>query len=307
MSNAIIEIQGLTRRYGEKLALDAVDLVAEEKGVVGIVGENGAGKTTLIKHMLGLLRAQSGSVRVFGLDPVEHPEKVLARIGYLSEEPELPAWMTVGELLNYTSAFYPSWDKDYADELIESFKLDRSKKTKDLSRGQRARAGLVAAQAHRPDLLLLDEPSSGLDPIVRRDILAAIIRGAGREGRTVVFSSHLLHEVESVCDRIVMVSQGKIVLSDGLEAILEGHRQLAFEVSSDASVPDFEGVISAHRDGGQWVALCHGEEADLRDRAHAAGLSLETARTPTLDEIFVARSGVNPLADAEEGSFRADD
>jgi ABC-2 type transport system ATP-binding protein len=307
MSNPIVEIRELTRRYGEKLALDAVDLVAEEKGVVGIVGENGAGKTTLIKHMLGLLRAQSGTVRVFGLDPVEHPEKVLARIGYLSEDPELPAWMTVGELLNYTSAFYPSWDRDYADELIESFKLDRGKKTKDLSRGQKARAGLVAAQAHRPDLLLLDEPSSGLDPIVRRDILAAIIRGVRREGRTVIFSSHLLHEVESVCDRIVMVSQGKIVLSDGLDEILRSHRHLTFEGSGGASSPNFDGVISAHRDGGQWVAIGSGEEEDLLAHARAAGLNAAAVRTPTLDEIFVARSGVNPLADAEEESFALDD
>jgi ABC-2 type transport system ATP-binding protein len=307
MSNPIIEIHQLTRRYGDKLALDAVDLVAEDKGVVGIVGENGAGKTTLIKHMLGLLRAQSGTVRVFGLDPVEHPEKVLARIGYLSEDPELPAWMTVDELLNYTSAFYPSWDREYADELVASFKLDRAKKTKDLSRGQKARAGLVAAQAYRPDLLLLDEPSSGLDPIVRRDILAAIIRGVRREERTVIFSSHLLHEVESVCDRVVMVSQGRIVLSDGLEEILAGHHHLTLAGPAGTAPPHFDGVISSHRGGGQWVVIGDGDQDDLLERAHAAGQSVAAARTPTLDEIFVARSGVNPLADAEEESFASDD
>lgn len=301
-SNAVIEIQGLTRRFGEKLALDAVDFVAHREGVVGIVGENGAGKTTLIKHMLGLLKAQNGSVRVFGLDPVGHPQEVLSRIGYLSEEPELPAWMTVGELMNYTRAFYPSWDQDYANELIDSFKLDRRKKTRELSRGQRARAGLVAAQAHRPDLLLLDEPSSGLDPIVRRDILAAIIRGVRREGRSVIFSSHLLNEVERVCDRVVMISRGRIVLSDALDKILGGHHHLTFQPSPGASTPDFDGVVSAHREGSRWVALGHGEEADLAARARASGFAISASRRPTLDEIFIAHSGVDPLAGAKEES-----
>ena len=176
----------------------------------GLVGENGAGKTTLIKHILGLLRAETGSVKVFNQDPVADPVDVLGRIGYLSEQPDLPGWMRVDELLRYTQAFYPKWDMAYAEKLRQQFGLDPAARLKNLSKGQQAKAGLLTAQAHRPDLLLLDEPSSGLDPIVRRDILEAVIRTVADEGRTVFFSSHLLEEIERVSDHIAMLHQGKI-------------------------------------------------------------------------------------------------
>ena len=195
--------------------------------VYGLVGANGAGKTTLIRHILGLLRAQSGSVRVFGLDPVADPVAVLSRIGYLSEENDLPSWMRVDELIRYTSAFYPKWEDAYAEELRRTFALDAAAKIKDLSKGQKARAGLLIALAHRPELLVLDEPSSGLDPIVRRDILGAVIRTIAHEGRTVLFSSHLLEEVEEVADHVTMIARGRIVLSAPLADIKESHRSLS--------------------------------------------------------------------------------
>jgi len=301
-SEVVVEVRELTRRYGEKVALSGIDFTAGCGSVVGIVGENGAGKTTLIKHLLGLLKAQSGTVRVFGLDPVAQPERVLGRIGYLSEEPELPPWMTVAELMSYTRAFHSGWDQAYADELIDAFGIDRHRKTKTLSKGQRARVGLVAAQAHRPDLLLLDEPSSGLDPIVRRDILAAIIRSVGREGRSVVFSSHLLNEVEAVCDRVVMISRGRVVLSDELEEIRRGHHRLTF-ASSEAK-PELPGLLQTKHEDGGWVAIVEGEAAEVVARARAAGLELGERATPSLEEIFVARSGVDPLAGREEESSK---
>ena len=195
--------------------------------VYGLVGANGAGKTTLIRHILGLLRAQSGSVRVFGVDPVADPVAVLSRIGYLSEENDLPGWMRVDELIRYTSAFYPKWEDAYAEELRRTFALDAAAKIKDLSKGQKARAGLLIALAHRPELLVLDEPSSGLDPIVRRDILGAVIRTIAHEGRTVLFSSHLLEEVEEVADHVTMIARGRIVLSAPLADIKESHRSLS--------------------------------------------------------------------------------
>ena len=224
MNAPVIAVSGLTRRFGAKTALDAVDLTIARGGVYGLVGANGAGKTTLIKHILGLLRAESGSVRVFGRDPVEDPVGVLSRIGYLSEENDLPGWMRVEELIRYSKAFYPAWDDAYAEELRKTFGLDPAAKIKSLSKGQKARAGLVIALAYRPELLLLDEPSSGLDPIVRRDILGAVIRTIADEGRTVLFSSHLLDEVEQVADHVTMIRQGRIVLSAPLAEIKEAHR-----------------------------------------------------------------------------------
>ena len=219
VSEPVIDVSELTRRFGAKTALVSVSLSLPRGAVYGLVGANGAGKTTLIKHILGLLRAESGSVRVFGLDPVADPVAVLSRIGYLSEENDLPGWMRVDELIRYSRAFYPAWDDAYAEELRQTFALDPAAKIKNLSKGQKARAGLLIALAYRPELLVLDEPSSGLDPIVRRDILGAVIRTIADEGRTVLFSSHLLEEVEQVADHVTMISQGRIVLSAPLAEI----------------------------------------------------------------------------------------
>ncbi|HEX4954819.1 MAG TPA: ABC transporter ATP-binding protein [Thermoanaerobaculia bacterium] len=224
MREAVIDVSALTRRFGGLTALDSVSLVLPRGAVYGLVGANGAGKTTLIRHLLGLLRPESGTVRVFGLDPVADPVGVLSRIGYLSEENDLPGWMRVDELIRYTRAFYPAWDDGYAEELRQTFALEPAAKVKTLSKGQKARAGLLLALAHRPELLVLDEPSSGLDPIVRRDILGAVLRTIAHEGRTVLFSSHLLEEVEQVADHVTMIHQGRIVLTGPLAAIKEAHR-----------------------------------------------------------------------------------
>jgi len=223
MNDPVINISSLTRRFGEKTALNSVSLSFPRGGVYGLVGANGAGKTTLIKHLLGLLEAQSGSVRIFGLDPVAEPVAVLSRIGYLSEENDLPGWMRVDELIRYSRAFYKNWDDRYAEELRAAFTLDPSAKIRDLSKGQRSRAGLLIALAYRPELLVLDEPSSGLDPIVRRDILGAVIRTIADEGRTVLFSSHLLDEVEQVADHVTMIRQGTLVMSAPLAEIKRSH------------------------------------------------------------------------------------
>ena len=224
MSDFVIHIENLTRRFGANTALNTVSLSLPRGGVYGLVGANGAGKTTLIKHILGLLQAESGSVRIFGLDPVGDPVAVLSRIGYLSEENDLPGWMRVDELIRYSRAFYPRWDDRFAEELRQSFDLDPSAQIKTLSKGQKSRAGLLVALAYRPELLVLDEPSSGLDPIVRRDILGAVIRTIADEGRTVLFSSHLLDEVEQVADHVTMIRQGTIVMSAALADIKASHQ-----------------------------------------------------------------------------------
>jgi ABC-2 type transport system ATP-binding protein len=284
----VIAVSELTRRFGGKSALSAVTLCVPRGGVYGLVGANGAGKTTLIKHILGLLRAESGSVRVFDRDPVADPVGVLSRIGYLSEENDLPRWMRVDELMRYSRAFYPGWDDAYAEELRHAFTLDSSAKIGNLSRGQKARAGLLVALAYRPELLVLDEPSSGLDPIVRRDILGAIIRTIADEGRTVLFSSHLLEEVEQVADHVTMISHGKIVLSDSMGAIRDSHRRVTLRFSeSRPRPPAIAGVLRWEGNGTEWTALVRGDSRDLK----IDGADVVSDRVASLDEIFVAHVG----------------
>ena len=169
MSENVVELTDLSRQFVEMFALDGVSLQVRRGCVHGLVGANGAGKTTMIKHILGLLKAESGSVRVFGLDPVRNPVAVLRRIGYLSEERELPEWMRVDELMRYTQAFHPNWNQAYADELLTNFGLDDTKKVKNLSKGMRAQAGLIVAVAHRPRCTV-DEDAEIVNRLaIRRD------------------------------------------------------------------------------------------------------------------------------------------
>ncbi len=289
-----VEVKGLTRNFGKKTALDNVDLPVSSGRVLGLVGENGAGKTTLIKHLMGQLKAQQGTVRIFGIDPVKDPVMALSRIGYLSEERDLPHWMRVDELMNYTRAFYPCWDSSYAEELRRIFKLDGSSKVKQLSMGQKARAALITALAYRPSLLLLDEPSSGLDPVVRRDILGAIIRTVADEGRTVLFSSHLLEEVERVADDVAMIHNGKIVMHDSLENIRASHHFVTLRLREPVKEPPhFPGVLSIEGDGDEWTILCNGDFTKLREEAKAMGCEIFKETPPSLEDIFVARVGVD--------------
>ncbi len=297
----VVEIHGVTRRFGPKAALDNVSLEIPVGSVTGLVGENGAGKTTVIKHVLGLLKAEQGTVRVFGLDPVRDPVGVLSRIGYLSEEGDLPEWMRVHELMRYAEAFYPTWDRGYAERLREDFGLNLSAKLRTLSKGQRARAGLMVALAYRPDLLVLDEPSSGLDPIVRRDILGAIIRTIAEEGRTVLFSSHLLGEVERVSDRVAMIRDGRILFHDSLDEVAATHIRMTLRFESPvAAPPPLDGALAWDGAGREWTAVCNGTPARLEAAAALAGAQIVELAAVSLDEIFLARAG------AASGSVRED-
>ncbi len=290
-SDAVIDVQRVSRRFGTKAALSDVSLQVARGKVFGLVGENGAGKTTLIKHILGTLKPESGSVRVFGLDPVAHPSQVLGRIGYLSENRDLPAWIRVDELLRYVQAFYPRWDASYAEELRKQFALEPNAKIKELSRGELAKAGLLVALAYRPELLLLDEPSSGLDPVVRRDILEAIIRAVADEGRTVLFSSHLLEEVERVSDEVAMMHAGTVLWSGPLDEIKAAHHRLVVRFETpQARPPMIRGALSISGAGQEWTVICNGIRSDLNAAAGELGGRIVEEHTPSLNEIFVARA-----------------
>ena len=292
LADIVIAVSGLTRRFGAKLALDNVSLEITRGQVFGLVGANGAGKTTLIKHLLGLYKPACGAVRVFGVDPVADPPGVLGRIGFLSEDRDLPMWMRVEELLRYSRAFYPKWDPDYAETLREQFQLDSRAKIKHLSRGELAKAGLLLALAHRPELLVLDEPSSGLDPIVRREMLEAIVRTVADEGRTVFFSSHLLDEIERVSDQVAMMDSGRIVLRGQLAEILESHHRLTLRFDQpQTKAPALKGALSVAGSGLEWTVVCNGALGEIAAAAGTLGAQIVSQDIASLDEIFLARVG----------------
>jgi ABC-2 type transport system ATP-binding protein len=287
-SGNVVEIRRLCRTFGEKKVLHDVSLQIPRGSVYGLVGSNGAGKTTLIKHILGSHFAQSGQVRVFGVDPAAHPAEVLGRIGYMSENRDIPSWMRVDEIMNYTRAFFPAWDARYADELKQMFDLDPKGRVANLSRGQSARLCLLLALAHRPDFLVLDEPSSGLDPVVRRDILSAIVRTITDEGRTVLFSSHLLDEVERLADRIAILHEGRVLLDDQLDTIRNSFHRLTlrFELPY-TEAPRMLGSISQEGRGDEWTYNCRGDREQLIRAAKTLQAQIVQETPLSLDDIYL--------------------
>jgi ABC-2 type transport system ATP-binding protein len=286
----VIELSHLTRRYDRQEGLTDVSLQIPKGVVFGLVGENGAGKTTLIRHVLGLLKPQSGCVRVLGMDPTAEPVKVLSQIGFYSEELNLPGWMTVAEHIRVQGAFYPTWDPDYAALLREEFELDNAVKIKTISRGARAKLGLLTALAHRPKLLVLDEPSSGLDPLARRGILEAVIRSIADEGGTVLFSSHLMDEIERVADSVGMLANGKLVLCDKLDAVKESHHRLQVRFDSmPKTAPNLESSLWAAGNRAEWTFICNGNISEIRNQTQKIGGRIEEESALSLDEIFSAR------------------
>jgi ABC-2 type transport system ATP-binding protein len=208
--------------------------------------------------------------------------------------------MRVDELIRYSRALYPGWDDAYAGELRQTFALDPAATIKTLSKGQKARAGLLTALAHRPELLVLDEPSSGLDPIVRRDILGAVMRTIAHEGRTVLFSSHLLDEVERVADHVTMISRGKVVLSAPLDVLKQSHRCATVRFpEARPRPPDLSAVLRWDGAGPEWTAVCRDGSGELQAAAAGWGARIVADRVPTLDELFFAHVGIHAAAESD--------
>ncbi|GAB1266600.1 ABC transporter ATP-binding protein [Aurantivibrio infirmus] len=296
----IVSLRNISRRFGDHYALRDINLHIPEGSVFGLMGLNGAGKTTLIKHILGLYKAQVGEVSVFGLNPVEEPEKVLSRFGYMSEVTDLPNWMRIDELIRYTKAFYPEWDTAYASSLLKHFDLGFSQKVGDLSKGQRARVALLLAVSHRPDLLILDEPSSGLDPLMRRDILRTVIKVVSDDGRSVLFSSHLLDEVERVADSIAIINKGKLITQGGLDEIKENYCRATLQFTDPLSSPPIiRGGTSWQGSGRQWECIYEGKKMSLENEAKSLNAELVNTSIPNLDQLFVALVGEEKML-AEE-------
>ena len=289
-SELAVHVEHLSRTFRGTAALKDVSLQIPVGSIFGLVGLNGAGKTTLIRHLIGALKAQHGSVTVLGDNPVKNPEGVLKHIGYLTEEDSLPKWMRVGELIDFIRAIYPNWDDAYAKQLCDMFTLSRQTRLQSLSKGQRARAGLLVAIAHRPQLLLLDEPSRGLDPIARSDILEAIIRTISEDGRTVLFSSHLLDEVDRVCDSVALMHAGQIIESLTTEQLETRYSEIVCRpMESWLRPPTIAGSFGWRRTGQEWSAVVESNvlgESTLRE-----AFAIIERREITLQRWFAARAG----------------
>ena len=231
-----LEFYEVSRAYGKGAdVLHGLTFSVDRGQVVGLLGRNGAGKTTLLRVAMGMLAPRHGRVRVFDLDPRAQAVEVKRRIGYVAEDQVLPAFLSVGEVVDLHRALFPTWDPALAGELAERFGLGRREKIGRLSKGQaRQVALLLCAVSHRPELLLLDEPAGGLDPVARREFLETSIRLLNEAGTTIVFSSHYMTDVERLAERVVIIHEGRLFLDSDLDSLRESF--------SLALVPPGEGV-----------------------------------------------------------------
>jgi ABC-2 type transport system ATP-binding protein len=236
MSN-VIETHDLSQSFATTDALKHLTLAVPEGSIFAFLGPNGAGKTTTIKTLLNILEPASGSATVLGVDSRRIGPRELARIGYVSENQSMPEWMTVGQLIDYCRPLYPDWDAAFCGKLLEQFDLPLNRKLKHLSRGMKVKAALLVSLAYRPRLLVLDEPFTGLDPLVRDEVIRGILELAGQGEWTVFISSHDIDEVERLADWVAIINEGDLKLAESASALQARFRGIECVVNETSRLP----------------------------------------------------------------------
>ena len=250
-TDAAVICEGLTKHYGAKVAVAGVDWVVPKGSVTGLVGPNGAGKTTTLKMLIGLGHPTAGRARLLGLDRAADDLAIRQLTGYMAEDDALFRWMTAEDALKFSRLLYPAWSDQVARETLDLFGLPANVPVAKMSKGMKRQLALTLAVAQRPELLILDEPTSGLDPERRRDFLNVILKSVAAEGATVIMSSHQLHEIERVADRVAFMREGRIVRESDLDALKEASRRIRviFQGDPPADLAQWPGVRRVEADG----------------------------------------------------------
>lgn len=286
MGEPAIELQAVTKSFRRTEVLRGVTFRVERGKTFAFLGRNAAGKTTTIRMLLGLLKRDDGSIRVLGLDPSTEPLELRRRVGYLAEDQTMYGWMKVGEILRFVAPFYPTWDHDLALRYVREFELPIGTKIKHLSKGQNVRLGLVLALAHRPELVILDDPALGLDPIMRKQFNRDLITHLQGEGRTVFYSSHLLYEVEPVADEVAILDQGRVLRQADTESLRRDVKQIILSRQAYIENRKHLSVLDARPDADRMVVAVESAEK-AREILGYEGVDFRVVDL-NLDEIFEA-------------------
>lgn len=287
MSDLAIELSGVAKKY-RFFALDNIHLKVPRGQIMGLIGPNGAGKSTTIRILMGLVHQDAGEVQVLG-----HPmpsKQISAKwdIGFVSEDMRLYESLTLGWHMGFMQSIYSDWDAAYGQLLLKLFGLRAEQKIKGLSHGQRVKATLLLVLARKPKLLVLDEPTTGLDPVARHEILRELTKVMAEDGRSVLFSSHNTQDIEQISDQITFIDRGRIIDSMDKEMYLDRWRRLRLEVPHGVELPALPGIIDVQQDGRLAVATANAFVPDLANAYESSGARVQRIESMTLEEIFVA-------------------
>lgn len=282
-----IECTNISKSYPH-FQLNEVNLVLPRGQVMGFVGPNGAGKSTTLRVIMGLIQADSGKVDVLGHAMPEEQIAAKWNIGFVSEDMRLHPGRTLAFHINFMRSIFPSWDDAYATDLIKRFDLLPQQKIKGLSHGQRVKASLLLVFARRPQLLVFDEPTTGLDPVARKEILHEMMQVMRDESRSILFSSHNTLDVEQISDHIVFIKKGEIIAQNDKESFLDGWRRLRLVVPDGYQLPNLQGVHEIQHLGHQILLTSNNYTPALAEIIKATGACIRDTERLSLEEIFIA-------------------
>ena len=287
MSAFAIETQDLQYRPGPGFEIRDLSLRVREGSIYGFLGPNGAGKTTTIQLLLGLRRAQGGSIRLLGQEAPRDLPRILAATGYVPERPHLYTFFTVAQAIRYHGAFYARFDWTYAEELRRGFRLPPDARLSRLSKGELGKLLILLVLAQRPDLLVLDEPTDGLDPVVRRDVLAALLDFCAQRAATVFISSHLIHELERICDWVGVLDRGRLTAELPMHAFKNGIKRIRL-ARAPSLVGDTPFTLVSREDSGlEAVWVVRGWQPPMAQWFEGVGSEVQEVIDLDLEEGFV--------------------
>lgn len=295
MDNLVVNIESVTKNYRSKEAVKNLTLKIQEGTSYGLIGRNGAGKTTTLRLIMGMLRPTKGTVSIFNGDPITQAEKVKLHVGYLAEDQIFPNVLRPIDLFRFFADCYPTWDNDFAKSLIDRFSVPTTRNISTLSKGEQRQVALICAVAHRPKLLVLDEPGGGLDPVVRRSFLEQVIEHLSNEKSTIIFSSHNLQEVERIATRIGIIHNGSLILDKSLDDLRENSCQVLTEANSTnknkikKSIP--ECISVTHKENAWLLTLVCNEAQALQKIENNLKCKILESRNVSLEDIFISLAG----------------
>jgi len=287
MTAAALRTVGLSRRLGRDFAVRDVSMTVPTGGVYGLLGPNGAGKTTTLRLILDLIRPSAGQVEILGVDARRYPSEARRRVGYVPERPGVPGWMTVDRALRHHAVFFPAWNQEYAEQLLRRLGIPRERRVRHLSKGQAGKLVLLLALAHRPSLLILDEPTDGLDPVARRDFLEMLLEYVADAGATVVMSSHLVHELERIADWIGVIDGGRLIAETPMGDFRGSIKRLRVDADSPRPADLPLEIMSSLTRGREEIWVVRGWDGGMLDALIQRGIMVRGVVDLDLEECYV--------------------